>query len=69
MIGGILVSLKSLALRGIIGGVDPNVDAQDQMKRFWHLRVIIFRQPTSEQRDLKFASNSSSIMSATRKNI
>ena len=31
IIGGIMVSLKSLALRGRIEIVDPNVDTQDQI--------------------------------------
>ena len=49
MIGGILVSLKSLDLRGRIEVVDPNVDAQKKMKCFWHLHVKIFIQTTAAQ--------------------
>ena len=57
MIGGILVSLKYLALHGRIEGFDQNVDSQEQMKRFWNIHVERFSQPAAEQRDLKFTSN------------
>ena len=64
-----MVSLKSLALHVRIEGVATNVDAQEQMRRFWHLHVKIFSQPTAKQHDLPFASNSSSSISATRNTI
>ena len=69
MIDRIMVSLKSLDLPGRIVGVDINVVAQEQIKRFLDLHVKIFIQTTAEHRDLTFASNSSSRMSATKKNI
>ena len=69
MIGGILVSLKYLALRGRIEGFDPNDEEQDEMKRFWNIHVNIFIQPTAEHYNLTFVSNLSSSMSSTRKTI
>ena len=57
MIGGILVSLKYLALHGRIEGFDHNVDSQEQMKRFWNIHVRSLKMSAAEQRDLKFTSN------------